>query len=75
MRYRGQMDHDRHFIDGVSVAESADALYRSKSTVDRTRALFRMYGDVVDPFVEAPGKVGHKKLDDHVIDVSPFPFL
>ena len=64
----------RHFTDGLTVEESAKMLYRSKSRVDRTRAFFRTYGDVVDPFVEAPGKGGQKKLDEHVIDVSPSLF-
>ena len=64
----------RHFNDGLTIEESAKMLYRSTRTVDRTRALFRTYGDVVDPFVEAPGKGGQKKLDEHVIDVSPSLF-
>jgi hypothetical protein len=59
----------RHMLDGFTPLESSGMLYRSMRTINRTRRMFRMYGDIVDPMAEAPGNGRKTKLDSHVIDV------
>ena len=59
----------RHMLDGFTPLESSGMLYRPTKTINRTRHLFRMYGDIVDLMAKAPGKGRIPELDSQVKDV------
>jgi hypothetical protein len=56
----------RHMLDGYSSDESAAVIYRSRSTVDRTRALFALYGDVNNPFKQQSGRASKRKRYSYI---------
>ena len=59
----------RHMVDGYSVRESARMVYISTRTVERLRAVFQKYGNVVSPF-QVPSGVAVALCDELIVVIQ-----